>query len=242
LKPRTWRSSRETTNIVMRIGNLEIPVELILAPAIVVVAAVLVLWSCYYHSQQKSEMQSLAASRGWKFLGKDLPELRLWLEEVEADRNWRPENVILVEGPPDEVYLFTYQISVEGGEAGSSEFGTACLAERRDGQSRERVMIDRRSPLPLIDKLQEKLTEDKVEVGGPEFRQEFLVYCRRPDIAVATITSGVEEVLLRQASGLLWDRVSIAGRHVLVTVTLRLKPAEWDELLAITKHLRAALP
>jgi hypothetical protein len=227
----------------MRIGNLEIPGGLLVMPAFVLVAAVLVLWSWYYYSKQKSEMQSLAASRGWKFLGKDSPELRLWLEEVDADtdrkRHWRPDNIILVEGPPDTVYLFNYQASTYPGRA-SSELGTACLAERSDSQTRELVMIYRRSR--LLGKLEEKLTDDEVEAGGPEFRRELLVRSRRPEIAAATVTSGVEEVLLRQASSLRWDRVWIAGRHVLVTVTLRLKPEDWDELIGITKRLRAALP
>jgi len=226
----------------MRIGNHEIPAGLLVMPAFVLVIAVLILWSCYYYSKQKSEMQSLAASRGWKFLGKDSPELRLWLEEVDADRerrsHWRPDNIILVEGPPDRVYLFNYQASTYPGRA-SSELGTACLAERPDGQSRELVMIYRRSR--LFGKLEEKLTDDKMEVGGPEFQGQFLVRSARPDIAAATVTSGVEEVLLRQASSSRWDRVWIAGRHVLVTVTLRLKPEEWDELLGITKRLLAAL-
>jgi len=227
----------------MRIGSLEIPGGLLVMPAFVLVIAVLVLWSCYYHSKQKSEMRTLATSRGWKFLGKDSPELRLWLEEVDADRerrrDWRPDNIILVEGPPDRVYLFNYQARTYPGRA-SSELGTACLAERLDGQTRELVMIYRRSR--LLGELEKKLLDDEVEVGGPEFRGKFLVRSHRPDIVVATVTPGLQEVLLRQASGLLWDRVWIAGRCVFVTVTLRLKPEEWDKLLAMTKRLRAVLP
>jgi hypothetical protein len=228
----------------MRIGNLEIPGGLLVMPTFVLVIAVFVLWSCYYYSRQKSEMQSLASSRGWKFLGKDSPELRLWLEEMDADTDrkghWRPENIILVEGTPDRVYLFNYQATTYPGRA-SSEHGTACLAERPDGQTREPVMIYHRSR--LLGKLEEKLTDDKVEVGGPEFRREFLVRSRRPGIAAATVTSGMQqEVLLRQTSSLKWNRVWIAGRRVLVTVTLPLKPEEWDELLGITTRLRAALP
>ena len=222
----------------MRFGDLEIPAGLLVMPAFVLVIAVLLLWSWYYHSEQKSEMKVLAASRGWKFLGKDLPELRLWLDEVD-DRNWRPDNIILVEGPPDRVYLFNYQASTYPGRA-SSELGTACLAERPDGKTRELVMIYRRSR--LFGKLEEKLTDDKMEVGGPEFQGQFLVRSARSDIAAATVTSGVQEVLLRQASSLRWNRVWIAGRCVLVTVTLRLKPEEWDELLGITKRLQATLP
>jgi hypothetical protein len=227
----------------MRIGNLEIPGGLLVMPAFALVIALLLLWSCYYYSKQKSEMRSLAATRGWKFLGKDSPELRLWLAEADTDRyyrrDWTPDNIILVEGPPDKVYLFNYQARTYPGRA-SSELGTACLAERSDGQPRELVMIYRRSrPLP---ELEEKLLDDIVEVGGPEFRRQFLVRSRRPEIAAATVTSGLQEVLLRQSSSLRWDRVWIAGRHVLVTVTSRLKPEEWDELLGIAKRLRGALP
>jgi hypothetical protein len=231
--------------IIMRIGKLDFPPELLIAPAIVLVAVVLVLWSCYYYSRQKGEMQTLAASRGWNFLGKDSPELRLWLEEADTDkdhrRDWRAENIILVEGPPDKVYLFNYTArSYGGGARGSTpENGTACLAERPHGEPRELVMIYRS---PFLRELDKALLDDIVEVGGPEFREEFLVRSHRPDIAVATVTPGLQEVLLRHASGLLWDRVWIAGRCVFVTVTLRLRPKEWDELLGITKHLRAALP
>jgi hypothetical protein len=227
----------------MRVGNREIPGGLLVMLAFVLVIAVLVLWAWYYYSKQKSEMQSLATSRGWKFLGKDSPELRQWLKEMDTDRslsrNWRPDNIILVGDPSDGVYLFNYQADSHPGRA-SSELGAACLAERPDGQTGELVMIYHRSR--LLGKLEEKLAYDKVEVGGSEFQQKFLVRSRQPDIAAATVTSGVEEVLFRQTSSLKWDRVWIAGRHVLVTVTLPLEPEEWDELLGITKRLRAALP
>ena len=215
-------------------------------PAFVLVVALLLLWSWYYYSRQTSEMRSLAERRGWKFLGKDSPELRLWLEEMDADTDrkghWRPENIILVEGPPDTVYLFNYTARSypSGVDGATPETGTACLAERPHDQARELVMIYRRSR--LLSKLEEKLTDDKVEVGAPEFRAKFLVRSRQPEIAAAAVTSGLQEVLLRQASSLMWNRVWIAGRCVFVTVTLRLKPEEWDELLGITKRLRAALP
>jgi hypothetical protein len=230
----------------MRIGNVEIPGGLLVMPAFVLVIALLLLWRWYYYSQQTSGMQRLATSRGWKFLGKESPELRLWLEEADTDRDyrrdWTPDNIILVEGPPDNVYLFNYSARSypDGVNGATPETGTACLAERPHDQARELVMIYRRSR--LFGKLEEKLTNDKVEVGGPEFRREFLVRSHRPDVAAATVTPGVEEILLRQASSLMWDRVWIAGRCVFVTVTLRLKPEEWDELLGITRRLRAALP
>jgi len=230
----------------MRIGNVEIPGGLLVMPAFVLVIALLLLWRWYYYSQQTSEMQRLATSRGWRFLGKKSPELRLWLEEADADRDyrrdWTPEDIILVEGPPDAVYVFNYTARSypEGVNGATPESGTACLAERPNGQTRELVMIYRRSR--LLAELEKKLLDDMVAVGGPEFRREFLVRSHRPDVATATVTSGVEEILLRQASSLMWDRVWIAGRCVFVTVTLRLKPEEWDELLGITERLRAALP
>jgi hypothetical protein len=226
----------------MRIGNLDIPGGLLVMPAFVLVVALLFLWAWYDYSSKKGGMQTLAESRGWNFLGENLPELPLWLEEVEAGRSWRPYNIILVQGPPDKIYLFNFQIRVSGGRGGSSDFGTACLAERPDGQTRELVMIEWRSPLPFLDKLKETSRQGGVEVGAPEFRQKFMVWCRRPDIAAATVTSGLQEVLLRQRSSLIWDRVLIAGRHVLVTATYRMKPEAWDELLGMTKRLRTALP
>ena len=225
----------------MRIGKLEFPPELLIMPALVLIAAVLILWSCYYHYRQKGEMRTLAESRGWNFLGKDLPELRRWFAEVDAGRKWTPSNIIQVEGPPEKVYLFNYW-SHSGQSRGSSEEGTACLAERPDSQTAELVRIDPRTPLAPLNELEEKLLDDIVQVGGPEFRGKFMVRCRRPDIAAATITSGVQEVLLRQTSSLNWHQVMIAGRRVLVTVTLPLKPEEWDELIGMTKRLRATLP
>lgn len=57
------------------------------------------------------------------------------------------------------------------------------------------------------------------------------------------MTRGVQEIVLqRKDSRLKWSRVSIAGRRVLVTVTYRLKDAEWDDLIGLTARLRAALP
>ncbi len=228
----------------MRIGNFEVPGGLLVIPAFVLAIALLLLWSWYDQSKQKGEMQRLAVSRGWKFLGKDAPELRRGLEELDTDadrkRGWSPWNIILVEGPPDEVYLFNYQIRVSGGRGGNSEFGTACLAERPGGTVRELVMIYGRSP--LFDDLENAALDDLVEVGGPEFRRQFRVRSHRRDTAAATVTSAMQEVLLRPASGLTWDRVWIVRGHVLVTAALRLKPDEWDKLLGMTKRLRAALP
>jgi len=222
----------------MRIGNLEIPGGLLVMPVFAVVIALLLLWAWYYYSKQTSEMQSLAASRGWKFFEKAPPELRLCLDELR-DRDWKPDNIILVEGPPNGVYLFNYLASTYQDDA-TPERGTASLAQRPDGQPSELVIIYRRSR--LLDKLEEKLLDDNVEVGGPEFREKFRVRSRRPDIAALTVTSGVQEVLLWQVSSLRWDRVCISGRCVFVTVTLRLKPEQWDELLSLTKRLLAALP
>ncbi len=81
----------------MRIGNREIPGGLLVMAAFIFVVALLILWSWYYYSRQKSDMRSLAESRGWKFLGTDSPELRLWLEEANTDkdhrRNWKPDDM-----------------------------------------------------------------------------------------------------------------------------------------------------
>ncbi len=224
----------------MRIGKLEFPPELFILPALVLIAAVLILWSCYYHYKQKGEMRTLAESRGWNFLGKDLPELRRWLAGVDAIRRWKPSNIILVEGSPEKVYLFNYWAPSKQ-TRGSSEEGTACLAERPDGQTTELVTIDPRTPLAPLNELEEKLVQDLVEVGSPEFRAKFMVRCRRRDVAAATVTSAMQEVLLRQTSRLNWNQVMITGGRVLVTVTLPLKPEEWDELIGMTKRLRAAL-
>ncbi len=225
----------------MRIGKLEFPPELLFLPGLVLVAAILILWSCYYHYRQKSDMETLAASRGWNFLGKDAAELRLWLAKVDTSRSRRPSNIILVEGPAEKVYLFNYWAPSKQAR-GSSEEGTACLAEGPDGQTKELVMIDRRSPVAGLNELEEKLVDNIVHVGGPEFQGRFMVRCHQPEVAAATVTSGVQEFLLRQTSTLHWYQVLIAGRSVLVTVTLPLKPEDWDELIGMTKRLRATLP
>jgi hypothetical protein len=146
-------------------------------------------------------------------------------------------NIILVEDPRGKVYLFHYEVNDDSND--NTSLGAACLAERQGGQAGEPVIIDHRS---IWDKLSEKAMANIVEVGGEEFRRKFLVRCSRPDIAAATVTHSVEEVLLRPTSSLDWDRVFIAGGRVLVTVTLRLQPEEWDELLGMARRLRAALP
>jgi len=94
----------------------------------------------------------------------------------------------------------------------------------------------------LLGKLEEILLEDNVEVGGPEFRAKFRVRSDRPDFVARIVTPEVQEILLRQDYSLPWDRILIAGRSALVTVTLRLKPGEWDELLGLTRRLRSVLP
>lgn len=229
--------------MIMRLGNLDVPAGLLVMPAFALVIAVLLLWSWHYHSRQKTEMQLLAKSRGWRFLGRDAPELRRSLDEVDAGedrgRDWKAENIISVESFPERVYLFTYQATGPTDEA-STEFGTGCLAERPSGQAGERVLIDRRPR--LLDRLVEMLNEDGVAVGGPEFQRSFMVWSHRPDVAEAIVTTGVQEVLLRRASGLKWNRVWLADRRVLVTVTLRLKPEDWDELLSLSRSLLEALP
>jgi len=224
----------------MRIGNLEISGGLLVMPAFALVIAVLVLWSWYYYAAQTKEMKALAASRGWRFLGKDRSDLRAFLEEMETDTyvTWRPNNIILTGDSPNTVCLFNYQVDRGTGKTGSSGFGTGCLVERPGGRARGLVTIDRRPRLFSG----EWFYEDIVNVGGPEFRERFLVQSRQPDLAAATVTTGVQEVLLRQTPGLIWNRVWIAGGGVLVTVTVPLKPEEWDELIGMSKQLLAALP
>ena len=224
----------------MRIGNYEIPGGLLVMPAFAVVIAILVLWTWYYYAKQRGEMRTLAASRGWQFLGKEAPEFRQVLGAMAADTSWISENIIVVEGSPNKVYLFNYQSSSRT-SADTSEIGTGCLAERSHALAGELVVIDPRPP--LIGKLVEKLPDEWVQVGGPEFQEMFLVRSGRADVAAANVTSGVQEaLLLRRTANLKWSRVWIAGRRVLVTVTYRLKPTEWDELIDLTKRLRAALP
>lgn len=133
----------------MRIGNLEISGGLLVMPAFALVIAVLVLWSWYYYAAQTKEMKALAASRGWRFLGKDRSDLRAFLEEMETDTyvTWRPNNIILTGDSPNTVCLFNYQVDRGTGKTGSSGFGTGCLVERPGGRARGLVTIDRRPRL-----------------------------------------------------------------------------------------------
>jgi hypothetical protein len=224
----------------MRFGNFEIPGGLLVMPAFVLVISILLLWSWYYYSRQTKEMERLAASRGWAFLGKDCSTLEQLLNGIASQKQWLPENVILVQSSPDSIYLFDYQANNHLSDA-APEVGTGCLAEGRSGRSGDVVIIDPRPPLPdaLIDSLMDNLEE----AGGPEFRRRFLVHASRPDAAAAAITPGVEEAaLLRHTSRLKWDGIWIAGQRVLVTVRYALKTEERDALIDLAKRLLAALP
>jgi hypothetical protein len=226
----------------MRLANLGTLARLgvIFAAAAVIAALLLYFRSWRERAEQEGGMRRLAAERGWEYLGSNAAGLPQALKEVDPDKDWRPQSVILVEGPPHRIYLFYYE-SGASSRREKPEPAAACLAGRSAGPAEEVVVIDpHASPASrLVFRLMGWLVS---AAGGPEIERDFLVRSRRPEGAAAAVTSGVREVLRSQPSGVKWSRVWISGKCVLVTAASRLKTAEWDELLDLTKRLRAALP
>ena len=189
-----------------------------------------------YSARQKAGMKQLAAEHGWQFLGINSSQLESMLEDIHPNEKWNAWNIILVEGPPQSVYLFSYSSRATGRSSGG-EYGFACLADHAGWCSDEPVAIYRRVALV------EKLLGDRVEVGGPEFRQEFTVTCRRPDVALTIVNQAVQNILLQHVREPQWLlHVRIAQGRLLVTTSYAQKPDEWDYLIGLTRRLRTALP
>jgi len=197
-------------------------------------ALLVAILSVRQSGQQKAGMERFAASHGWQFLGTDSSQVESLLTQTDPKEKWRAWNIILVEGPPQSVYLFSYRTATR---RSGGENGLACLAEGGGGRNEDPVAIYRRVPLV------EKLLGDRVEVGGPEFRQEFIVTCRRPDVAATVVNEAVQGILLQHVRDPQWVlQVRIARGRVLVTTSWAQKPGEWDYLIELTRRLRAALP
>lgn len=200
-----------------------------------VLAATAVFLSLRQSTKQKAAMEQFAASHGWRFLGRDQSQLRPVLDQVDPSESWTAADIVLVERPPASVHLFSYSSTRRGRR--SYEYGFGCLAEHTGWGSEERVSIYRRVPLL------EKMLSDRVEVGEPEFRREYTVACRQPDVAATVVNYAVQKIMLEHASHPQWAlQVRIVGQRVLVTTSWAQKPEEWDYLITLTRRLRAAMP
>lgn len=201
-------------------------------------ALLVVVLSLRQSGQRKAGMEQFAANHGWQFLGTDSSQVESMLTQIDPKENWRAWNIILVEGPPQSVYLFSYRTRTTPRGSGG-EYGFACLADRAGWRwmNEDPVAIYRRVPLV------EKLLGDRVEVGGPEFRQEFTVACRRPDVAATMVNEAVQSILLQHVRDPQWLlHVRITQGRLLVTTSWAQKPEEWDYLIGLTRRLRTALP
>jgi len=199
-----------------------------------VLAVAIIILSLRQSAKRKVEMERFAASHGWRFLGRDASQLLLILDQVDPSENWTPDNIVLVGGRWKSIYLFSYSAGPKGDQ--TDEYGFACLAEHAGWRNEEPVSIFRRVPVV------EKLLSDRVELGGPDFRREFTVQCRRPDVATTVVDNEVQSILLEHALGPQWYlEVRIVGGRILVTTSHAQKLEEWDYLITMTKRLRAAL-
>jgi len=216
------------------LDNIEI-VILVGFGAVVLLGAIL---SVRQSARRKARMEQFAAQHGWQFLGADSSQVESMLTQIEPNKDWRAQNIILVERPPESLYLFYYSSGTKSGES-LDEYGFACLADRAAWRWRNEDPVAIYPRVPLV----EKLFRYRVEVGGPEFQQEFTVNCQRPDVAATVVNHEVQSILLEHAVGPQWYlEVTIVGGRILVTTSHAQKPEEWDHLIDMTARLRAALP
>lgn len=207
-----------------------------------VIAVVIIILSLRQSARVRADMAQFAASHGWVFLGGDPSErlkLNQILDQVDPSKNWRAEYIVLVGAPRESMYLFRYLASSKGGRRGgrTNEYRFACLAEHAGWRNEDSVSISSRVPLL------EKLLPNRVDVGGPDFRREFSVECRRTDVAATVVNDSVQSILLEHAAGPQWYlEVRIVGGRILVTTAWAQKPEEWDYLITMTTRVRAALP
>ena len=200
-----------------------------------IAVVIILILSLRQTAQGKAAMEQFAIGHGWRFLGRDQSQLKPILEQLRPDWSWNAYDIVSVQGPPASVYLFSYSSSLRAWRF--YEYGFGCLAENPGGRTEEPVTIYRR--VPLVD----KTLSDRVEVGGPEFRREYTVVCRRLDVAAIVVNNQVQKILLEHASSPQWFlEVKIVGQRVLVTTKWAQKPEEWEYLIAMTTKLRAAVP
>jgi hypothetical protein len=197
-------------------------------------AALGIFLSVRQGARQRAAIREFASSHGWKYTRRDASQLGPILDQTDPSQSWTAYDIVLAEGPPASLYLFRYSASAPYRDTPDTGFG--CLAERTGWGNEEPVSVTPRA------RLVEKLMGDRVEVGEPEFRREFVVMCRRLDVAAWAVNREVQKILLEHAADPQWFlTVRIAGGRVLVTTSWAKKPQEWDYLLTLTGRLRRAI-
>ena len=184
-------------------------------------------------ARQRAALREFAGTRGWTYFGGDAAELLPLLKAFGPEEVWQAHNVVRAEGHSDRLYLFGYRSRARAGR-GSASNGFACLAEGGRSGNDDVVIVYPRVPVV------HKLMGDKVEVGGPDFLRQFVVQCRRRDVAEAAVTDTVQRILLEHAAGPGWVvEVRIGNPGVVVISSHAAGPAEWDHLVQLAQRIRA---
>jgi hypothetical protein len=200
-----------------------------------VLAIIVIVLSVRQSAARKAGMEQFAATRGWRFSSESDARLVEILGEIDPGERWRVDSVIAVGDPAEETHLFSYSAS-SGARASNIQYGFACLAAHKGRRADALVSIHPRVPLV------EKLLDGMVQTGSQEFQKEFVVTSERAEVAVATVTSDTQVILLEHAAGPQWSlQVRIFGPWVLVTTSWAQKPEEWDYLIRMTRGLAAAV-
>jgi hypothetical protein len=109
--------------------------NLLPGPAVAVLAGFLLLaivvmiLSSRQSSARKAGLEQFAASHGWQFSGGFDDKLQEVLGEIDPQEEWRVDNVITVEGPPEATYLFTFMASSRNRRS-KATYGFGCLGDR----------------------------------------------------------------------------------------------------------------
>lgn len=189
----------------------------------------------YQGAQMRKRVANYAALHGWSVSRLGDARLNALLGEVSPELDWSPNAVMQVEGPPESLYLFGYNVRPKTGRSNTSS-GRACLVEHAGRVHQGPVEIQTRTPGF------DRLVENRVKAGGEKFREEFTVMCVRPEEALRLVNAEVERILLEHAAGPSWNlSVAIGGRGVLVSSHWAETDQEWDYLIALARRLRAAV-
>jgi len=186
-------------------------------------------------SQVQDQVASYSQRHGWAAIGDGDERLSGLLKELAPDERWIANRTLQVEQAPEMVYLFGYQASAK---SHSTDWltGTACLAQHTGRARGTPVSIISRTPVA------EKMLDDRVAVGGEEFRQKFTVLCKSAAEAEAVVNAEVERILLRHEEKPGWYvTVTIANRQVIAASFWAVKDEDWDHLIELTRNLRAAV-
>jgi hypothetical protein len=186
-------------------------------------------------ARQREQVARYSTGRGFRVLPPGYAPLATLLEQAAPDSSWSTENAMLAELAPRAVYLFGYSVSSRHGRS-KPWSGFAALAEHVASRIHAPLTISRRIPGLEV------LVGEKVEAGGEEFRRAFTVTCADAGVAMVTMNTDIERVLLDHIAGPGFNlTVTIAGTAVLVQSHWAQTEQEWDYLISLTRRLRAAV-